>query len=366
MSAIQKIFVVGGTGAQGMPVVRGLVDKYRCRILTRDVSSPRALELKALGPNIELFQGVFTDTAVLRQGMKDCDGVFFNLDGFNTGEKAETFWAIRSYELAREQGVRFFVYGNLDYGYKKGGYDPKYRCGHYDGKGRIGEWVLTQSKGSPMGAAVFTTGPYMDMTVAYGTPMMPSIVDGTATWAAPLGKGAVPHVCLEDCGPYVRWLFEHFDGEANGMDLEVAIDHIAYEDLASAFTAVTGRPARYVDVTLDEYWEKGPMSKAATNATGYTVDPEDAAAMTMRDNFTGFWNLWKNSGGNAGVIRRDYALLDRIHPTRIKSAHEWFKKQDEEARKKGSSLWQMAEKTKPILKIHEDFAAGKITHRSRV
>ena len=47
---------------------------------------------------------------------------------------------------------------------------------------------------------------------------------------------------LEDCGYYVRWLFDHPE-RANGMDLVVAIDHVAYADLAAAFEKVTGDPA---------------------------------------------------------------------------------------------------------------------------
>ena len=44
-----------------------------------------------------------------------------NIDGFNAGEKTETYWAIRSYEIAIEEGIKFFVYGNLDYALKKSG-----------------------------------------------------------------------------------------------------------------------------------------------------------------------------------------------------------------------------------------------------
>jgi len=51
-----------------------------------------------------------------------------------TGEKTEIYWAIRSYEIAIEEGIKFFVYGNLDYGLKKSGYDSRFRTGHYDGK----------------------------------------------------------------------------------------------------------------------------------------------------------------------------------------------------------------------------------------
>lgn len=128
--ATSKIFVVGGTGAQGIPVIKALVKdkKYSCRVLSRDPNSQRAKQLLALG-NVEIVEGSFASEETLREGYRGCDGAFVNIDGFNTGEKSELFWAIRSYELAIEEGIKFFVYGNLDFAYKKGGYNPKYRAG---------------------------------------------------------------------------------------------------------------------------------------------------------------------------------------------------------------------------------------------
>ncbi len=61
-----------------------------------------------------------------------------NIDGFNCGEKAEIFWGIRAYEIALAAGLKFYVWGNLDYALKKANWDAKFRCGHYDGKGRVG------------------------------------------------------------------------------------------------------------------------------------------------------------------------------------------------------------------------------------
>ncbi len=143
---ISRIFVIGGTGAQGIPVIRALVSdkKYSVRFLSRDPASRRATDLLALD-NVSVLDGSFADEAILREGFRGCDGAFVNIDGFNTGEKAETYWAIRTYEIAIEEGVKFFVYGNLDYGLKKSGYDSRFRTGHYDGKGRVGEWILFQN-----------------------------------------------------------------------------------------------------------------------------------------------------------------------------------------------------------------------------
>ncbi|QDS67680.1 hypothetical protein FKW77_005256 [Venturia effusa] len=358
-----KVFIIGGTGAQGRPIVKGLVkdNAYTVRILTRDTTSPQAQSLLSLG-NVELVEGTFASEQDLRRGYAGCTLAFINIDGFNCGEKTETYWTIRSYELALECGIKFIVYGNLDYGLKKGGYEAKYRCGHYDGKGRMGEWVLQQTKenGKKMGAALFTTGPYIAMTIAAKTIMTPTVEDGVVTWRMPLGEGAVPHVSLEDCEVYVRWLFDHQE-RANGMGLEVAIDHIAYHDLAQAFEKVSGHPARYIDTSLEEYWKTGPMAFMADSPCGYNSDPKDPAHMSMRDNFSGFWNLWANSGGNAGVIRRNYELLDEIFPERVRSAEQWFSEEQERGMKLGQgSLWDRVNDMKPVLKGLQDERKGRL------
>jgi uncharacterized protein YbjT (DUF2867 family) len=359
---VTKIFIIGGTGAQGIPIIQSLVadKKYFVKVLTRDPSSKRALDLLALG-NVSLLTGSFADESILRAGFQDCDGAFVNIDGFNTGEKTEMYWAIRAYEIAIEQGVKFFVYGNLDYGLKKGGYDARFRTGHYDGKGRVAEWILLQNESQKkkdkggMGAAIFTTGPYIEMTIASQTIMTPTVEDGVVTWRVPLGKGHVVHVALEDCGYYVRWLFDNPE-RSNGMDLEVALAHIGYDELAAAFEKATGHKARYIDTSLEDYW--AGYGKVAAQAAGYNADVNDKATMSFRDNFTGFWNLWKYD-----VVKRDYKLLDEIHPNRIRSAAEWFEREEKRGREDGrGGLWERVQKEglRPILKIGEDGRKGKL------
>lgn len=359
--AVSKIFIVGGTGAQGIPVIQALVAdrKYSVRVLTRDPASKRAQLLLSFG-NIELLEGSFASEQTLRAGYAGCDGAFINIDGFNTGEKTELYWAIRAYELALEAGIKFFVYGNLDYAYKKSGYNPIMRAGHYDGKGRVGEWILAQTKevGAKrgMGAALFTTGPYIEMTISSHTIMTPTIENGIVTWRVPLGNGTVTHVSLDDCGFYVRWLFDH-PSRANGLDLLVGIADIPYAELATAFQVVTGKPAQYIDVSLEDYWTSGPLSKGAAMSAGYNAG---ADSMSVRENFSGFWNFWK---GDVLKGTRDYRLLDEIHPGRIKSAEDFFRREDEKGRREGKGgLWERVQKENltPILKIGEDGRRGKL------
>ncbi|KAH8661939.1 NmrA-like family protein [Xylariales sp. PMI_506] len=358
MSSTRLIAVVGATGAQGIPIVRALAQagNYTVRFLTRDPNSARSRELQSFG-RVEPLAGSFASEANLRSLFRGAWGAFVNIDGFNSGEKTEMFWAIRAYELALEEGVQMFVYGNLDFVYKKGGYDPALRTGHYDGKGRIGEWILQQNRDNKhrMKAALFTTGPYIEMSIAARAAMTPKVKDGVLTWRLPLAQGAVVHVALEDCGHYVRWLFEHPE-RASGMDLEVAIAHITYDEMAEAFTRVTGKPARFVDTGFDEFFAGWLGSTAADRPAGYNASPDDPATMSLRQNFTGFWTMWQRSGGNAGVVRRNYALLDEIHPNRIRSAEDWFRREDQRGRELGlGGLWERVqdENMNPILKNTE-------------
>ena len=84
--ATSNIFVIGGTGAQGIPIVSALVadKKYAVRVLSRDSTSPRAKALLELD-NVSFLEGSFADEAILREGFRGCDGAFINIDGFNAG-----------------------------------------------------------------------------------------------------------------------------------------------------------------------------------------------------------------------------------------------------------------------------------------
>lgn len=213
-----------------------------------------------------------------------------------------------------------------------------------------------------MKAALFTTGPYMEMSISKNTPFSVSVENGVATWRLPLNDGAVAFNSLDDCGYYVKWLFDDPE-RANGRDLAVAIDHVSAADLTAAFEKVTGHPARLVNVSLAEHLDQ-VWALEAEKPAGYNADPTDPANLTLRQNFSGFWTCWQHSGGNKSeVSKRDYALLDKIHPGRIRSAEDFFRREDEKGIKNGQgSLWERVQPGRigHILKITEDERTGKL------
>jgi hypothetical protein len=123
-----------------------------------------------------------------------------------------------------------------------------------------------------------------------------------------------------------------------------------------AFTRVTGMKAKYIHTFMEAYWKDGPIAAVADRITGYTADFKDPAGMTNKANFTAFLNLWKHSGDpKTAILVRDYTILDRIHPNRIRSAEQWFRMADKRGIEDGSgSLVDKVKNLKPALKSYGD------------
>jgi len=148
----------------------------------------------------------------------------------------------------------------------------------------------------------------------------PDPQDPTAVvFAAPLGDARCPLIYLPDYGRYARWLFDT-PNRSNGLNLHVATEDIAWKDLAASFTEVTGQKSIYRDVTLDEYFKLGIFPNPEAKI-GERFNPHEETLFTYRENFSGFWNTWKDE-----LTKRDYRLLDEILPGRVKSVKEWMVK----------------------------------------
>jgi NmrA-like family len=148
------------------PSSDGAPSPYTVRILTRNPDHPQ-VKAEFNHPNIELVQGSFTDLAKVERALEGVWGAYVNTDGFTVGEQAETYYGLRIFELAAPvPTLKHYVWSNLDYGLKKGGYRAEYHCGHYDGQGRIGDWLTTKPFSTQVDEfkwTVFTNGLYAEM-----------------------------------------------------------------------------------------------------------------------------------------------------------------------------------------------------------
>jgi len=149
--------------------------------------------------------------------------------------------------------------------------------------------------------------------------------DGTHIFAAPLKCGALPLIHLEDLGRYTLWAFDN-PSLSNGLTFGAATEHVSWSYLAATFTQVTGKRAIYRDITLSEWIEmvcggaRGPLKIGQ----GY-AGPGDESLLSFEQNFGAWWELYRASGENKGIIKRDYGFLDRILPGRVKSLGEWMR-----------------------------------------
>ncbi|KAH8804347.1 hypothetical protein F5884DRAFT_845580 [Xylogone sp. PMI_703] len=280
-----KVLVIGGDGAQGIPVVKELVKN---------------------GYSVPSYPMCNIDDNDLHSAFKGVDYAFVNINSFAIGMKNEIYWGIRIFEIAVQSAVKHFVWSSLDNVAPKRNFSDQYRVGHYIGKGFVEQWISTLPQ-SPMRLAPSRQE------------------DGTVVFSAPLNDGAIPFVHLDDLGHYVNWIFTNPE-ESAGFNLKVAIDHVHFKDLATAFTKVTGTPAIYQNTSIDSWFENGSMVSIQHDKLGAQVAGDDNTLLTWRENFSAWWRLYQESGGNKGLITRDYALLDRIHPNRVKTVEQWIQK----------------------------------------
>lgn len=175
-----------------------------------------------------------------------------------------------------------------------------------------------------MNWSILCSGPYIE---ALSESYTPELVEGIFTFKLPLAEGAMPYIHLDDLGLYALWIFTNPE-QSRGLNLEIGTVHASGNDIAAAFTATTGQPARYEAVELQGFLTKqfGSMPRGADTIIGEDFAPGDKSLMTYRQNFTAWWEIYRACGGNTGIIKRDYEPLDRILPGRVRSVEEWMRK----------------------------------------
>lgn len=347
MSTPQKklILVIGATGAQGLAVIDALLapakdgspSPYAIRALTRDPSHRRAQELAAKG--VQLAQGRFDDTDAVRKALSGCYGVWVNTDGFTVGEAAETFSGIRIFELAKQTpSLRHYVYSGLEYALALGNYKQEFKCDHYDGKARVIDWMHVQRSvvsNDEMSWSVVLTGPYMDMLDSAFAPVNKR-EDGTFVFVSPVGDGHIPMIALVDLGYFARYTFDHRQ-ETSGKDLPVASDLVGVDYLAETFTKVTGHPAVYKRLSIEEWWTYIKNADAP-------VAHEKEGSTTIRSNFSAFWRLYRDD-----LVKRDMDWIRSINPE-TRFVEKWMR----ENNYKGGWLAGASEGKPSMLKNMED------------
>jgi uncharacterized protein YbjT (DUF2867 family) len=232
------VLVIGATGAQGGATARELAARggREVRALVRDPQAPAAQALAELG--ITLVQGDLNDEASLRAAMAGVHGVF-SVQNFMTpaGLGGEVRQGRAVARAARDTGVAHVVYSSV------GGAERHSGVPHFDSKRHIERYL--DELGVPN--TVLRPTFFMDNFAAHG----PQEVEGTLVVQLGLKPDTlVQFIAVEDIGWFAAEAFDK-PAEYLGRQVEIAGDELTAAEVAGAFAARTGKPARFEEVPLD-------------------------------------------------------------------------------------------------------------------
>lgn len=227
------IAVFGATGQQGGAVVDALLDhKARVRALIRDPQSGRAQALAARG--VELAAIRADDPASPAAALATVEGFYFMTPEANSLEEVEAEIRIGTtlVDAAVEAGVPHVVFNSVF------GADRESGVPHHDSKHSIEEHL----RKSGLRASMVRATAFMEN---FASVMAPSLEHGEIVLRLPLPEDVpLKMISVRDIGRVAAALLLGI-AEAPGGAVELVGDELTGPQIAAAFGARAGLPARY-------------------------------------------------------------------------------------------------------------------------
>ncbi|MFE2594345.1 NmrA family NAD(P)-binding protein [Streptomyces anthocyanicus] len=232
------IAVFGATGQQGGAVVDALLDhKARVRALVRDPQSGRAQALAARG--VELAAIRADDPASPAAALATVEGFYFMTPEANSLEEVEAEIRIGTtlVDAAVEAGVPHVVFNSVF------GADRESGVPHHDSKHSIEEHL----RKSGLRASMVRATAFMEN---FASVMAPSLEHGEIVLRLPLPEDVpLKMISVRDIGRVAAALLLGI-AEAPGGAVELVGDELTGPQIAAAFGARAGLPARYEALPL--------------------------------------------------------------------------------------------------------------------
>lgn len=234
------ILVFGATGRQGGSVAKALLKAgWPVRALVPDSTKAASLQLRNSG--VELVQGSFEETKVVRTAMKDAYGVFSVLPASLAAED-EVRHGISIADIAAETGVNHFVYSSgASVGNELTGV-PR-----FDAKPRIEAHIRQLD----MTTTIIRPMIFMEMLVRPGF----GLDDGRLV-SLIRPDHSIQLTAVEDIGRFVAAVLAD-KSRFGGATLKIASDRLTGRELAVILSEAIGRPIAY---------ERFPEDVLAANA----------------------------------------------------------------------------------------------------
>jgi uncharacterized protein YbjT (DUF2867 family) len=228
------VLITGVTGKQGGAVARHLSGKgFHLRGLTRRPASDAARAAAAEG--VEIVTGDLDDAASLERAVSGAWGVFGVQNTWEAGVEREEEQGKRLAQVARERGVRHFVYSSVGSAHRGTGIP------HFDNKWRVEETV--RALGFPSHVIVRPVF-FMENLVS------PWFWNGDALVSALDPATRLQMIAADDIGKFVAYAFEHAS-ETNGKEVDLAGDAATMPQVAALFSRALGRPIEYTRIPIE-------------------------------------------------------------------------------------------------------------------
>jgi uncharacterized protein YbjT (DUF2867 family) len=227
---------------------------FTARALTRNVDSPKAQELAALGA--EVVAADVDDVSSLERAFDGAYGAYcvtFFWEHFSPEKEGEHAKNLAT--AAKAAGVQHVIWSTLEDTRRWVPLDDdrmptlmgSYKVPHFDAKGAA-DHVFTDL-GVP--TTHLLTSFYWDNLIHFG--MGPKEdPDGTMAFTLPMGEGKLPGMAAEDIGRSAYAIFKRGD-EFIGQTVGVAGEHLTGSQMAAALAQAYGREVRYNAIEPEVY-----------------------------------------------------------------------------------------------------------------
>jgi len=277
------ILVTGATGHQGGATIRALAGKgFALRALTRKPDGAAARTLASLGA--EIVKGDLDDVASLKRALDGAWGAYAVQSPWEGGIDKEEAQGKRFAQLAREAGVRHYVYASVGSAHRRTGIP------HFESKWRIEQTV--RDLGFPSHVIIRPVF-FMENLLS------PTVLDGDRLSLALAPSTVVQMVAVKDIGAYGALAFTDAL-RLNRREIDIAGDAVTIPRAAETLSSALGRTITHVAVPIAElrtrsedaaimfewFEQVGYDADIAGNAREFGIEPtslaEWASSLTER------------------------------------------------------------------------------------
>ena len=240
------ITVFGATGKQGGSVVSALLkdkEKFTVRAITRNVSSDKAQELKALG--VQVISASMDEPESLGPALAGSHGVFIVTNFWeHMNMEREIRQGKNVVDACKKAGVKHVVFSGLE---KVKAITGK-ACPHFDGKGEVEEYI--QGIGVPYTIVRYPYY-YENLFVALGFGGFQNGTNDTYTVTSCM-EGPMDAVSVENAGAAIASIFaqpEKYTGKIIGL----SGDRLTVKEYIDIVSSVTGKKIQVTSISVEDY-----------------------------------------------------------------------------------------------------------------